>query len=149
MADLINYQIKCANEDDIYSHLLSCADTFIPPLETSVDIKAYAKKIFENAVTFEAWTDKKLVGLVAAYLNDQTKLKAFITNVSIMSEYRGKGIALELLSRCVTLSKNKLFSEILLEVAADNKSAIQLYLKQGFTQQSETAGRILMTYKLN
>ena len=79
----ITYQTKAAAEKDIFSHLSVCNDSFLPPLNERVDIYSYAKKIAENALTFEAWDESTLIGLIAVYFNADAGKSAFITNVSV------------------------------------------------------------------
>lgn len=133
----INYKTKTALMEEIYSHLKECNENFIPPLEEKVNIMNYSRKIFENAITFEAWNEKILVGLIAAYLNDAENESAFITNVSTIKSLMGKGIANELMKMCIDYSKNHNFKEINLEVSSKNVDALNLYLKYGFVKNKE------------
>ncbi|HTN06102.1 GNAT family N-acetyltransferase [Agriterribacter sp.] len=130
-------------EEEIYQHLLKCSDYFLPPLAETVDIKSYAKKIFENAVTFEAWVQKDLIAMVAAYINDEQCRMAYITNVSVVNSYSGKHIASGLLKNCIQYTADKKFSEIRLKVFIDNIRAIQLYQKLNF-ENVEVKGEYLI-----
>lgn len=128
----ITYKIKNAAERDLYWHLMQCDDNFIPPLSTKATVHAYARKIFDKAVTFEAWSEDILVGLVAAYFNDPENVTGYITNVSILSNYMRLGIAGELIKNCIDFAIHHRFDEISLEVNVANDSAIRLYSKFGF-----------------
>ena len=86
-----------AEEDE---HLLRCDARFTPPLSTRVDIAAYAKKIRDEAWTFEAWDRRGLAGLVAAYV-DPGKRSCDITDVSVLAEHCGKGVATRLVGALV------------------------------------------------
>ena len=55
---------------DIQNHLKEVSPTFYPPLSERVNIDDYAQKIRKFGVTFEAWIDNCLIGLVACYVND-------------------------------------------------------------------------------
>ncbi len=145
----INYKTKTALTEEIYSHLKECNENFIPPLEEKVNIMNYSKKIFENAITFEAWNEKILVGLIAAYLNDTENKSGFITNVSTIKSYMGKGIANELMKMCINYSKNYNFKEINLEVSSKNADALNLYLKYGFVKNKEEDSITFMSLILN
>ena len=83
----IHYKIKEAAAGDIYCHLKECNNNFIPPLSARVALDDYAKKIFDNAITFEAWSDDVLVGLIAAYFNDPDNITGHITNVTILKSW--------------------------------------------------------------
>ena len=74
----ITYRIKTATEEDICFHLKECNENFFPPLNERADINGYAKKIFEKAITFEAWKGNMLTGLIAAYFNNLGILFGFL-----------------------------------------------------------------------
>jgi 2-polyprenyl-3-methyl-5-hydroxy-6-metoxy-1,4-benzoquinol methylase len=115
----------------IQQHLTTCSNTFIPSLDSYVDINDYSKKIFEQATLFSKFDGAKLVGLVAAYDNPTEKF-GWVTNVSVDPNYSRKGIASELLNECNKYFENKKYFNIFLEVSSDNKKAIKLYIKHGF-----------------
>lgn len=94
------------------------------------------KKIAQNSVTFEAWLNEELVGLIAAYINDEKKQTAFITNVSLIKEFGGRGIASQLLTNCIIFTKAQNFKEIVLEVNGKNLQALKLYEKFHFSEKA-------------
>lgn len=58
--------------------------------------------------------------------------EADITNVAVAPEERGKGIAFSMLTRLMTLGKERGIERFTLEVRSGNASAIHLYEKLGF-----------------
>lgn len=143
--DVLFYE-NMANQNQIYEHLIACKDCFIPPLSNLVDIKQYSEKLRINAYTFEAWKDDILVGLIAVYCNDFVNKIAFITNVSVMKEYIGQGIAKQLIINAIYRLSEIGFYFIKLEVNEDNKNAIFLYKKFHFTELSRSNSTIKMVY---
>lgn len=141
----IYYKIKSANSNDIYYHLISCDADFVPPLSKKVNLLEYSQKLFDKSVTFEAWYQSNLVGLIACYYNESN---AFITNVSALKQYSGKGIASTLMQNCIDYSKQKKCSQIKLEVNSLNSSAIHLYNKFGFTIFEKKDDSLLMKLEL-
>jgi ribosomal protein S18 acetylase RimI-like enzyme len=123
--------VKKASLQEIKTHLEECSDSFFPPLSSYVNINDYSKKLYKLSSTFEAWENGKLVGLVATYMNDQKK-EAYISNVSVLPDYQGKGISKTLLNRTIKEAKIKSYISIKLEVKQDNIKAITLYQKLGF-----------------
>lgn len=123
---------KRASRKEIFTHLQACNEYFMPHLTKTADIREYAKKIHSNAVTFEAWSDRRLIGLVAAYLNDMDGRHGYITNVSVVKEFMGSGIATRLMRMCLDKSKDENFIDIMLEVFKGNGNAIRFYRKFGF-----------------
>jgi ribosomal protein S18 acetylase RimI-like enzyme len=130
----VRYETKTASEEDILAHLRECNASFIPPLEMNVNVQEYSKKVFQHSVTFEAWDDQKLVGLVAGYFNDMKSLIGYITDVSVANMYAGKGIASELLRLSIAYGTLQSFKEMRLRVSRQNLRAIALYKKFGFQE---------------
>jgi ribosomal protein S18 acetylase RimI-like enzyme len=128
----IEFLLNKASTEQITEHLLRCDTDFVPPLSGRVEINDYAQKIASKATRFEAWSGGTLVGLVAAYCNNQEKRIAYITSVSVLKAWTGKGIAARLMSRCVEHAKALGMRQVSLEVASDNTSAIRLYEKSGY-----------------
>ena len=126
------YKIKTASEEEIFSHLLSCDEKFVSQLKERTELAKYSKKIFDKAVTFEAWCGNILVGLIAAYFNDTECNSGYISNVSVISDYLKKGIAAELMKLSLKYALENKYKEILLEVNESNHPAINLYRKFGF-----------------
>jgi ribosomal protein S18 acetylase RimI-like enzyme len=132
MSKPVKYRLDKASEAEIAEHLLSCDADFVPPLSGRVEINDYARKIAGKAARFEAWSDGRLVGLVAAYCNDPEKRIAYITSVSVLRESTGKGIAKSLMRQCIERIKALGMHQVSLEVASVNLPAIGLYEKSGF-----------------
>lgn len=130
MNDII-YKTGTATKKDILLHLTACNSNFIPALNSRVDLSEYAEKISVHAITFEAWFQSNIIGLVAMYLNKNDK-SGFITNVSVSKEFMGKGIASELLKECVSYVVKSELEGVKLEVNKNNLPAIELYKKYNF-----------------
>jgi len=140
----IIYKVQTADHNEVLGHLEKCDENFTPRLSKGRDIAAYSQKIVKNSVTFEAWAGTELIGLVAAYFNDEKKITGFITNVSTLKEYFGKGIATQLMKNCISYGKEQQFDAITLEVAKNNNSAIQLYKKYDFLPVAEKGHMVIM-----
>lgn len=132
MSEPVEYHLNKASAVELAKHLLRCDADFVPPLSGRVDINEYAQKIANKAARFEAWSGGTLVGLVAAYCNDQESNNSYITSVSVLRELSGKGIARELTNLCIEHAQTLGMRQISLEVASDNAPAIKLYEKSGF-----------------
>jgi ribosomal protein S18 acetylase RimI-like enzyme len=132
MSAAVKYQSNKASEVEIAEHLSRCDADFVPPLSSRVEIKDYATKIINQATRFEAWSGDTLLGLVAAYYNDQEKRIAYITSISVLKEWMGKGIATRLMGLCIEHARASGMWQISLIVAESNAPAIRLYEKSGF-----------------
>lgn len=128
----IRLDMNTGNLMETVAHLYACSPTIIPPLHEKVDIQAYGEKMLRLAHRFEAWDGAVLIGLVAAYLNDPSRQKGYITHVSVLPAYAGRGTGNALLSRCITLGRSSGFDALELEVNIGNHAAVLLYEKFGF-----------------
>lgn len=143
-AVVYKFSIGCASEKAILEHLIYCNENFVPHLSEKVCLFEYSKKIFEKAVTFETWLQGRLVGLVAAYFNDQSKETGFITSVSTEFEHVGQGLACSMIKMCIDYARDHKFGCILLEVSKFNQKALKLYRKFDFREVEEKEEVVLM-----
>lgn len=146
---LYNYTKNKATSEDLQKHLLKCSKLFSPPLDSYVDIHEYSRKIKDNAVTIEAWRSNELIGLVAFYLNNYNTLEGYITNVSVIKDHQGMGIAKQLINTTIEEALNENFKTLSLEVEIDNKSALELYNKTGFVLNGRRGDKYLMINRLH
>ena len=140
----LKYTEGMASEQEICSHLMECNENFVPPLEKKVSIHEYSNKIFQKAVTFEAWRVDTLVGLLAAYFNDPNGQTGYITSVSTIKAYMGQGIASILINFSIDYARQHSFRTISLEVAKANHQAINLYRKFQFKEFEDKHTSTLM-----
>lgn len=148
MSTSVEYRVNQATETEVADHLSHCDTNFIPRLSSRVEIDDYARKIVSKAMRFEAWAGKTLVGLVAAYCNDQEKRVAYVTNVSVMKAWTGKGIAVCLMNQCIEHSKLSGMQQISLEAGNDNTPALNLYKKSGFVADQANGLSVSMKLEL-
>lgn len=140
----VNFKTKTADYEDILKHLKECSDSFSPPLKSYVKLEEYSLKISKHAVTFEAWDNNLLVGLIAVYFNNFKTKTGYITNVSVTSEYFGQGIAKKLLGRVMDHGRSLGFFRVKLEVNSDNISALKLYSENKFSVIGQDSRKLLM-----
>ena len=143
----VSYRELSATQDQIRAHLEHCDGSYQPPLSQRVHIGEYAAKIAQNAETFEAWGDHRLVGLVASYFNGTTG-SAFVTSVSVEDGFMGRGIASTLMTRCIERARSLGMASIALEVFRGNTQAIRLYKKHGFVECANESDPIRMQLSL-
>lgn len=149
MSNKIAVSVNQASVAEIIAHLLRADTSFEPSLSSRVDIHAYAQKLQDRAVRFEAWLGEELVGLVASYCNQSDKAKAFVTSVSILRQYQGQGIADRLMRQCIEHVRGIEFRQLELEVDQRSLTAVGLYQKLGFNtlRRDGTTLTMVMTLK--
>jgi ribosomal protein S18 acetylase RimI-like enzyme len=146
--DAIEFREETATKEDVQAHLEECSGTFTPNLRFKVDIEEYSTKIKSQARTFEAWSGKSLVGLVAAYMNDYRTRIGFVTSVSVAKDFMGRGIASALLGRCIERSRHEGMKAIRLEVGFESQDAIRLYKNFGFSEIAREGGTVSMQMEI-
>ena len=132
MKGILEYRTNYSSVQNIIDHLNECDKQFIPPLSDRVSIAAYANKLVTCASRFEVWQDTRLIAMLALYANDSTQQSAFITSVSVLDSFAGRGIAKCLIGQAIDYSKQQGLEQIMLEVGGDNYKAIGLYHSLGF-----------------
>lgn len=132
MSGQIEFCLNKASAAEIADLLLRCDNDFVPPLSGRVEIGSYAQKIAYKTARFEAWVDGALVGLVAAYCNDSECRTAYITSVSVLQDWQGRGTASQLMQQCIANVTMLGFEHIELEVDSENVGAVRLYEKMSF-----------------
>ena len=145
----VEFSEDTADSALICAHLEACDASFIPHLSDRVDLADYAAKLAAKARRFEAWDQGELVGLVAAYCNGVDRQRAFVTSVSVLPQAQGRGIASQLVMRCISATRNAGFAKLELEVDSANERAVALYAKHGFYKFSEDGSTSAMTIELN
>jgi ribosomal protein S18 acetylase RimI-like enzyme len=141
------YKMQTATLESIYKHLNSCDNDYIPPLSSRVNLSEYSAKIYKKALSFEAWDENLLVGMINAYFNDSDSRSGFITNVSVLRKYRSQGIASRLLRMCIDYAQQNQFLQIKLETSSKNNPALTTYMKAGFKVVQVINGNFLMMYE--
>jgi len=127
--------MNTADLQQVSQHLQTCQTAFVPPLNERVDVTAYSARIRQNAETFEAWDDDRLIGLVAAYLRPENEHNTgFVTSVSVIHSYTGQGIAKQLMKQCERRAAELHLRGLRLEVAKANTAAIALYQSLAYTE---------------
>ena len=145
----IQYSINKTNLLEVVEHLTACDSSFVPALSAQVKLYQYSQKLVENATRFEAFSNNKLVGLIACYLNDYKNQIGFISNVSVIGSFNGKGIAKQLLGMLMQYAAENNFNTISLEVNKLNLPALSLYKKVGFVLANEKQDVLQMTTQIN
>ncbi len=130
----IRYTQNKASLEQIYEILNITSNDFIPPLSARVDICDYGAKIKSKAVCFEAWDDNRLIGLVACYYNNTETYEGYLTHISLLQTYCGKGIAKQLMANCMNYGIANSFKSIRLEASKKNKKSLMFWRCLRFQQ---------------
>ncbi len=144
MIDKIADGLNKSGAAEIATHLARVDDSFEPSLSSRIDIQAYAQRLRDHAVRFETWRGEELIGLVAIYCNRPDKGKAFVTNVSVLPQCQGCGIAKLLMRRSIKYVRALGFRRLELEVDQRNLPAVWLYQKLGLITLRSNGSTLIM-----
>lgn len=146
---IVSYQKNSASLKHILFHLEECDHQFVPPLSNKINLELYSNKIKAHAETFEAWSDNRLVGFIAVYCNNVQDKIAYITNVSVVSDFSRMKIADTLLGMVEARIKELKINTIELEVDVNNLKALNLYDKHKFIKECKCKYKFKMKKIIN
>lgn len=121
--------------------LLSWFDKdFDPPLSVRIkDLNSYAEKLHKYAYVYTIGESYCTKGFVAFYANDYDTSIAYLAQIAVKSDSRGKGIGVKLLRICEKVSAKNGMERIRLEVGLHNQRAIRFYGRNGFEYCGEAS----------
>lgn len=125
-------------------------DNFVPRLSEKVkNFDDYAKKLLNNAILYQIKKEGKNIGLLAFYINSETKI-SYLTLIVIKNQYQNFGFGKKLLELYENISKKEKMNVLKLEVFNKNLKAINFYKKFGFNLQDKASDESsYMIKKLN
>jgi ribosomal protein S18 acetylase RimI-like enzyme len=142
----MQFVINKSSEKEIHEHLVKISPFFKPQLNSYVDLKIYSNKIFNKSVRFDCFNENNLIGLIALYISEGF---GFITNISVLPQFQGQGIAQNLLINCVCFVKKiEGIKYLRLEVFHQNKVAQSFYGKNNFKIISKSKKKVIMELNL-
>ena len=111
----------------------------------SLDIEAYAKKLSDKAEFVVCMDRNDLLGFTAYYLNSEA-CQIYITLICVDSAYQAQGIGGKMLAHITERAQTQdvPYNTVALEVNRQNGKAHRFYLKQGFVEQEDRGGKLLM-----
>ena len=118
--------------DALETFLISVDNTFPESLSNKTNLSNYANKLLDNANLFSFEINSSIVGLVAGYIDNSFDDIAYISLVSVKSEYQGQGIAKALMKSFIAYAKTANIYYIHLYADRRNIKAQRLYESLGF-----------------
>lgn len=103
-------------------------------LDKDIDFEYDYEKLRNYNERYRFTIDNYVMGLIKEVKESEF---AYISNVCIHKDYRGKKIGNKLISHVIDIYANKYFNGIFLDVLANNPGAIKLYQNLGFEQFTE------------
>ncbi len=147
--DGLSYTQNESRNWHLISHFKSLDKNFTNELLRRTSIEDYADKLISKSCRFEVWEKEKLIGVLAVYFNRENTPFVFISNISLLSDYQGRGIANTLLSKLIEYAKNSGLLYVELEVSAENSRAQLFYRKLGFVETESKTGFLTLRLDLS
>ena len=102
------------------------------------DLGQYARKLSRHS-TVLATVDGDVLGFLAFYANDAQTGGAYLAQLAVRPDARGKSIGRVLLHECVRILRRKKFRTLKLEVKKTNATARRFYEANGFAVCGEAS----------
>lgn len=109
---------KIITKDKLYKFLLSCDKCFDESLSSRVNLSEYTNKLFKYAHFILALEKEKIVGMVVQYLNDIENEVSVIPIVIVLTDYRGLGIATELINISILMAIENKFQKLIIDTTS-------------------------------
>jgi ribosomal-protein-alanine N-acetyltransferase len=105
-------------------------------IENSVYKFPWSKQIFKDCmrVGYSCWVVARGDDILGYAIMSSGAGEAHLLNICVDKQYQGQGVGQFILQTMIELAKNKKVHTIFLEVRPSNRTALELYLKNGFNE---------------
>ena len=117
-------------------------------ISEDINLSNYVEKLIKYAIIYVLVKNKNVIGMVAFYANDMLKKTAFISSIGIKKEFTGQSLGVNLLLKACKISKERMMTNIYLQVHKENLIAIAFYKKNGFNIINESEKKFKMVKQL-
>lgn len=118
---------------DAYKILVEFNNEFDPPLDSRVfDLETYATKLVNNGYVYILLADKRVLGFIAFYANDNSSNIGYLSQIAVKADCILKDIGYKLLKQFEKISYDNRMKKLKLEVNDNNKHAINFYKRNGY-----------------
>ncbi|MBR6918012.1 MAG: GNAT family N-acetyltransferase [Clostridia bacterium] len=134
---MISIVLKKVSDSAIIKEILdSCKDSLF---DDSVNdrLDGLSVKFAENAEFVAVIIDNGYAGYIAFYCNDEVSKQAYLSMITVRSDYQHKGIGSLLMDYMISTVRINNFESIKLEVNKNNDKAKMFYHRYGFKKVSE------------
>lgn len=133
MVEIVKYEPKEANAQDLFEFLKAVDDYFQPPISTKIDLLTYANKLADHATNFVAIDNGQIIGLSSTYINKYPEM-SFGTYVCVKDEYQKDGlIGVELMMNGIKEAKTKGSKGVWCMIRKSDVALWKFYKRMGFS----------------
>ena len=127
MYDLIRINDLENAEQLLWSHNKEIGRTL-----SDEELLAGIRKFIEKGEVLGCVENNRIIAMLVLYCYDRQTLQAYICNVYVLDEYRGRHLSERLIEKAIDICRLKGFKTICLHVAENNIPAVKTYEKLGF-----------------
>ena len=143
--DQLTFRIENLSQEVTFTFLKKVDHLFIPKLSSTLNMKDYARKLSEKAISFTVYDGDELISFAVCYFNDQQSQIGYITMLVTMKAYQKQGIASKLIVNLANYGKINNYKQIQLEAYKD---LVAFYNKRGFSVISKKLdSSYMMSYR--
>lgn len=125
--------IRLSNYPNAYDLIFNYNHSICCKLDDN-SLSSWINKVIDIGDPLAIIKNGKIIAFLLLYCNQLDTLEAYICNVYVKEEYRGKKLSVRLVNEAISICKSRQFRTINLDVAKDNISAIKVYTQCGFTE---------------
>ena len=114
----------------LLSYLKLVDKDFGVPLSSKIDMTQYVVKLLSLGNVIVVMENEEIASCICFYCNDFQERKAYISLLSTLSFYQGKGYAKMLVNEAIRYCRTKRFQKIFVD--SINIAAVSLYMSEGF-----------------
>ncbi len=133
----VNFIAERINEDENAFSQLYAWNKKIGRELSEQELTDGINKFIEKGNVIAIRSGAEIIAFLNVYCNDYETKNAYINNVEVYHAYRGLGLSKLLMDKAVQLCIDAGFKTITLHVARENKAAVGLYRKYGFSENEK------------
>lgn len=139
---LLKLQHNGFSVDELYDFLVAVDNLFPIRLSEKIDLMTLAEKYSNLGDYIGICGDNgEIYGLIAGYINDKRKARAYISVLAVKPEFQGLGFSKKLLLGFIELAIARGFKCVLVYTHKTNARAYGVYSSLGFKNSNENNNR--------
>lgn len=119
---------------------------------SKLELERWIQKILSVGDPLAMLDNNEIVAFLLLYCNNIETQEAYICNVYVSENYRGRKLSEDLVKNAILICKSRRFNSVILDVEENNDPALCIYKKCGFevfdTIQKEGHNYLKMKYML-
>jgi ribosomal protein S18 acetylase RimI-like enzyme len=154
--EFVELRNNILNQDLLTNFFVEVNNYFIPTLSHRIlnksdgvtDFSEYSKKVLKLAKCLVILENNQINGIVIIYTNDSINKKSYIPILAVKKESQGKGYSKKLMGKAIEKARLEGMKEVIVKTWSENKIAIKIYERLGFSVIEERGNGISLKLKI-